>query len=186
MEETKPNYTIAFARIGFKPKLGEYFLLPNGLLHKAIEEWLAIVKPSYHQQCRVVEIYIVSDEQIKKGDNVLSTAGGDAGSFVAKCQKIKDGYLYHVSADGVKGNNYPRNYQKIIGKAPKNVIERLITGHKKEGGEVKFFIDERPIITKDEIRIVRNRKITRQVIVPYDTPDTYSLKFNEDGSVMCE
>lgn len=161
-----PTYTIAFVRYQHEPRLGEYFLNHQGLLFKAIEEWLAVVQPEYLKKCTPVHIFIVSDEKIEDGESYISFLSNTART------KKKDEEMYSLD-------------RKIIGKAPDNIIQALIMGRKKEGDTVQFEADYRPVITVDKMWIVKGRRVKQNRVVPYDTPDTYSVKFNEDGTVKC-
>lgn len=75
---------------------------------------------------------IVSDEEPEANDSVFHVSG----KFMAKCVKVKGGYLYHKTDEGAEGNNYPYYYKKVIGKAPQSIIDGLATGTHKEGDEI--------------------------------------------------
>ncbi len=92
-----------------------------GKLVKSVRGWIGyfgVHENSYTNECREIDVVIVSNEEFKSGDLVVSD---------------EDEYSVFKFDD-----NCPLTCYKYIGMAPQNILVDLISGIKKENGEVKI------------------------------------------------
>jgi len=109
-------------------------------------------------RCRPIEVLIISDEEIKKGDSYFNRRR----NMVLTCDSI----------DNAKASNELGD-KKVIGKAPKNIIDDLISGKKKVLDEVE--VGTTPIF--DDITLEDGQNFL--VKVP-------AIVLNPDGTIMCK